>query len=162
VTLPASNKAEVTDFYKKAAVLRSKVNAAQTYCEELQKRVNYARQAFFQYELSADLQKKAQALTDELDALMLKFTGRIKGASDEETPPMAVPLEWRMGFTSGYRSSSSEPTQTMKTNFQIVTEEFPPILERFRQIGMVDLKALEDAMDKANIPYTPGRIPQWK
>ena len=94
--------------------------------------------------------------------LLLKFTGRTKGASDEETPPMPVPLNWRIGgLAREYRQSTSAPTETMQANYRIVTEELPPILERFRQIGTVDLKALEDAMDKAGIPYTPGRIPQW-
>jgi photosystem II stability/assembly factor-like uncharacterized protein len=162
VTLPADNRAEVTDFYKKAVALSRKMRETQAYGEELQKRVNYARQAFAQYELSDELQKKAQALADELDNLMLKFTGRTKGASDEETPPMPVPLNWRIGgLAYAYRQSTSAPTQTMQSNYRIVTEEFPPILERFRQIGTLDLKSLEDAMDKANIPYTPGRIPQW-
>jgi photosystem II stability/assembly factor-like uncharacterized protein len=159
-TLPAENKAEMNDFYKKAIALSRKMREAQAYGEELQKRVNYARQAFAQFEQSAELQKKAQVLADELDDLMLKFTGRTKGASDEETPPMAVPLNWRIGgLAYSYRQSQSAPTQTMQTNYRIVTEEFPPILDRFRQIGTLDLKALEDAMDKANIPYTPGRIP---
>jgi hypothetical protein len=75
---------------------------------------------------------------------------------------MPVPLNWRIGgLAYAYRQSTSAPTQTMQSNYRIVTEEFPPILERFRQIGTLDLKSLEDAMDKANIPYTPGRIPQW-
>jgi len=161
VTLPAENKAEVTDFYTKAVALSRKMREAEAYGEELQKRVNYARQAFFQFEQPQDLQNKAQVLADELEKLLLKFTGRTKGASQEETPPMQEPLNWRIGnLAYAYRQSTSEPTQTMKANYRIVTEEFPPILERFRQIGMVDLKALEDAMDKANIPYTPGRIPQ--
>ena len=161
VTLPADNKVESTDFYKKAMTLSRKMHEAQAYGEELQKRVNYARQAFFQYDQSPELQKKAQALADELDELILKFNGRTKGASDEETPPMAVPLNWRIGnITYGHRQSTSTPTQTMQANYRILTEEFPPILERFRQIGLTDLKTLEDAMDKAKIPYTPGRIPQ--
>jgi hypothetical protein len=159
-TLPVENRPEVTDFYKKAIALSRKMREAQAYGEELQKRVNYARQAFVQFDLSAELQKKAQVLSDELEELMLKFTGRTKGASDEETPPMAVPLNWRIsGLAYAYRQSEAAPTQTMQANYRIVTEEFPPILERFRQIGTTDLKTLEDAMDKANIPYTPGRIP---
>jgi len=95
-----------------------------------------------------------------MDNLLLKFTGRLKGASDEETPPMAVPLNWRIGgLAREYRQSTSAPTETMQANYRIVTEELPPILDRLRQIGTIDLKALEDAMDKAGIPYTPGRIP---
>ena len=161
ITLPAENKAEVNEFYKKATALVRKVRETESYGEELQKRVNFARQALYQYELPADLQQKAEALSNEMKELLLKFTGRTKGASDEETPPMAVPLNWRIGGLSyAYRQSSSAPTQTMQTNYQIASEEYPPILARFRQIGLVDLKMLEDAMDKANIPYTPGRIPQ--
>ncbi len=159
-TLPAENKAEATEFYVKATALARKMHEAQSYGEELQKRVNFARQAFYQYELPTAMQQKAEVLANELKDLLLKFTGRMKGASDEETPPMAVPLNWRIGGLSyAYRQSTSEPTQTMRTNYQIAAEEFPPILERFRQIGLVDLKVLEDAMDSAKIPYTPGRIP---
>jgi len=160
VTLPADNPAEVNEFYKKAIALSRKMRETQAYGEDLQKRVNYARQALYQFNQPAELQQKAQSLSDEMDNLLLKFTGRLKGASDEETPPMAVPLNWRIGgLAREYRQSTSAPTETMQANYRIVTEELPPILDRLRQIGTIDLKALEDAMDKAGIPYTPGRIP---
>ena len=160
VTLPADNLAGVNEFYKKAIALSRKMRETQAYGEDLQKRVNYARQALYQFNQPAELQQKAKSLSDEMDNLLLKFTGQLKGASNEETPPMAVPLNWRIGgLAREYRQSTSAPTETMQANYRIVTEELPPILDRFRQIGTSDLKALEDAMDKAGIPYTPGRVP---
>jgi hypothetical protein len=38
-------------------------------------------------------------------------------------------------------------------------EEFPPVLNEIRRIYNVDLKNLEDDLEKYNAPWTPGRVP---
>jgi len=44
----------------------------------------------------------------------------------------------------------------------LLEEEFPPILEQLKEIHRLSLKALEEELDKLGVPWTPGRVPDWK
>jgi hypothetical protein len=46
--------------------------------------------------------------------------------------------------------------------YDIIAEEFPPLLDELKQISEVELKALESELDAMGAPWTPGRIPEWK
>jgi hypothetical protein len=54
-------------------------------------------------------------------------------------------------------SSTAAPTGTHKMSYQIAKEEFAPILERLRSLVQTDLENLEDLLEDADAPYTPGR-----
>ena len=41
----------------------------------------------------------------------------------------------------------------------IATQEFAAVREKLRALVDVDLKALEQALDEAGAPWTPGRLP---
>jgi hypothetical protein len=60
------------------------------------------------------------------------------------------------------RRSSAAPTQSQSDNYQIVSEEFPPILEELRTIVEIDVKAIEKKLEDIGAPYTPGRLPKIK
>ncbi len=58
--------------------------------------------------------------------------------------------------------STSAVTKTQKDTYDIISEEFPPLLEKLKEINNVELKKLEKEMEQAGVPYTPGRVPEWK
>jgi hypothetical protein len=58
--------------------------------------------------------------------------------------------------------SLSAPTQSQKDAFQIVSDEFPPILEAIKKIVEEDIKKIEKKLEEIGAPYTPGRLPSWK
>jgi len=41
-------------------------------------------------------------------------------------------------------------------------EEIQPVIEKLKQINDYDLKTIQDEMERLNIPWTPGRIPELK
>jgi len=63
---------------------------------------------------------------------------------------------------SGHWSSTSAPTQTHLDNYRIAAESFAPVLEELRKLVEVDLKNLENKLEAAGAPWTPGRVPTWK
>jgi hypothetical protein len=65
-------------------------------------------------------------------------------------------------IVSGAWTSTSTPTKTHQDNYRIAAEAFAPVLERLRKLVEVDLKGLEDRLEAAGAPYTPGRLPIWK
>jgi hypothetical protein len=46
--------------------------------------------------------------------------------------------------------------------YQILKEEFPPVYEKVKLIGTVDLPDLVKQMDKMNAPPVPGWLPEYR
>jgi hypothetical protein len=61
----------------------------------------------------------------------------------------------------GLWRSTSAPTTTQKEQYAIAAEEFGPILDDIKQLRQ-DIEAVEQALEKAGAPWTPGRLPDWK
>jgi hypothetical protein len=45
--------------------------------------------------------------------------------------------------------------------FDILKDEFPPVLQRIRIIAQEKIVNARRMMDAKDAPYTPGRIPVW-
>ncbi|HUX61322.1 MAG TPA: hypothetical protein VMV32_08410, partial [Ignavibacteriaceae bacterium] len=58
--------------------------------------------------------------------------------------------------------STSAPTQTDMNAYKNAGELFSPLLSKLKDLINVDLKNLENEMEAAGSPWTPGRIPDWK
>ena len=59
------------------------------------------------------------------------------------------------------RFSTVRPTQTHIDSYNIAAQQFGEQLSKLRQLVDLDLKKLEDDMEKAGAPWTPGHVPQW-
>jgi hypothetical protein len=59
------------------------------------------------------------------------------------------------------RFSTSKPTQTHIDSYNVAAQQFGEQLAKLRQLVDVDLKKLEDDMEKAGAPWTPGHVPEW-
>ena len=53
-------------------------------------------------------------------------------------------------------------TKNQKVAYETLYEEIQPIIEQLKKISDVDIKALETEMDKINVPWMPGRMPELK
>jgi chromosome segregation ATPase len=59
------------------------------------------------------------------------------------------------------RFSTVKPPQTHIDSYNIAAQQFGDQLSKLRQLVDVDLKKLEDDMEKAGAPWTPGHVPEW-
>jgi hypothetical protein len=50
----------------------------------------------------------------------------------------------------------------MRDSYAVAGEQFADVLGKLHGLVDVDLRQLEDAMEKAGAPWTPGRVPDWK
>ena len=62
-------------------------------------------------------------------------------------------------IVGGLWETSSAPTETMKASYKVAEEMFDEIYQSIKKIGGTDIKALEDKLEAAGAPYTPGRLP---
>ncbi|PKL84256.1 MAG: glycosyl hydrolase [Ignavibacteriae bacterium HGW-Ignavibacteriae-3] len=163
-TLPAKDRGELVAFQKKAANLAQTVQASQRFLNDMITRVENLKQSIANSTNSSlEMMKKADAISDKLEDLQLKFNRPSTRPSAEENPPAHVTLNDRvseMAFTH-FRSTSGL-TQNEIRSYDVLMEEFPPVLEQLKKIFNEDIKALETELDKINAPWTPGRIPELK
>ncbi len=162
-TLPAKDRSKLVAFEKKAGELARAMHGTQNFTRELVKRVEYIKQALLRTPgASFDLLQKAQKISKELDDILYKFDGQPSRASREEVPPEPVPLNWRLEtLVYTHWRSTSPITQTEQTAYDVLADEFPPVLEKVKKIYTDEIKPLEAKMENLGAPWTPGRIPEW-
>ncbi|MCK5840052.1 MAG: hypothetical protein KAG99_09385, partial [Bacteroidales bacterium] len=162
-TLPLEDREEVVAFQKKASNLYRAMRGTEKAAVELAKRLEYIKQAVHNMpDFPPDLMNKVAILSDEVNDIIFVFRGPDDKPSKEENPPGPVPLNQRMNSINRGHWRSLGITETMQSSYDILTEEFPSLLERIRVIAEVDIKELENELESAGAPWTPGRIPTWK
>jgi hypothetical protein len=163
-TLPAENYNENVEFAKNVSKLAIAVVGTDRMIDETITKIENIKQAIYSTPgTSQELMNKARALGKELQELNFKMSGVKAKASTEEIPPAQVPLNSRLGtITYTHMGSTSGITTTEKQNFEILKEEFPPVLEALKRIVETDIPALEAELNKIGAPWTPGRLPVWK
>jgi hypothetical protein len=58
--------------------------------------------------------------------------------------------------------SLEAPTATQQHQYEIVSGEFTRISTRLRAIVDTDLKRAETSAEAAGVPWTSGRVPEWR
>jgi hypothetical protein len=161
-SLPAEDRPAVLAFQEKTARLQRAVFGAVQLLKDTQERMRYIQRAALNTP-KADLKlvDEADALKARLDDVDRKLNGNsIIRAHNEADPPSIV--ERVTQVVSGHWSSSSAPTQTHMENYRLAAQAFAPVLEELRTLVEVDLKNLENKLESAGAPWTPGRVPTWK
>lgn len=163
-TLPAKDRSELVAFQKKATKLAQTVQASLRFLNEMITRVEHLKQAIANSTNSSlDLMKKAETTSLKLEDLQLKFNRPSTRPSAEENPPAHVTLNDRVNkMVSTHFRSTAGLTLNEIRSYDILMEEFPPVLEQLKKIFNEDIKGIETELDKINAPWTPGRIPELK
>ncbi|WP_167615543.1 WD40/YVTN/BNR-like repeat-containing protein [Maribellus sediminis] len=162
--LPAEDYNENVDFAEKVNKLAlAVVGAGRVINENIDKVENIKQAIYATPGASQELMDKARALGVELEKLNFTMNGLPAKASGEEVPPAQVPLNDRLGnITYTHMGSTSGITTTEKQAYEILKEEFPPVLSALKQLVEKDIPALEAELNKINAPWTPGRLIDWK
>lgn len=162
-TLPAADYAENVAFAEKVNKLALAVVGTGRMISETTDKVEQIKQAIYATPgASQELMDKARALTVKLEELNFKMSGVPAKASGEEVPPAQVSLNKRLStVTYTHMGSTSGITTTEKEGYEILKEEFPPVLNALQRIVETDIPALEAELNKMNAPWTPGRLPVW-
>ncbi len=159
-TLPAPSDEDALEFYKKVTELRRVMSGAMKYRDELAEKTTYIQQALQSVnDATAEMKNEMKQIKEQLDKIEFEFDGTSAKASSEEVPPESVPLSDRLNSIAwGSWQSTSAPTNTQMKNYDILMEEFPPVLEELNDISK-KIKGMENELDKLKAPHTPGRVP---
>jgi hypothetical protein len=157
-----TDRAAVLDYQRKASRLQKAVMGAARANEEALQRVAHIRQAIPLTE-TADAQQLSARLTAverKLQDIDVELNGdTVIAGSNEPTLPAIVD---RMTTAVNGLTTTAAPTQTHREALARAEADFVPLLARLKQAVEVDLRAIEQQLNAAGAPWTPGRIPEWK
>ncbi len=162
VTLPVEDRNQLVAFQKKVYELRRAVNGAIESVNDLSTKIEIIKTALRQTE------NAPQELTEKADIILQKNKELYTLLVDDETiskrnEPTKPTISGRLSeVTYGMWQTTSAPTKSYINNYQIAAEEFKVVLRDLRNLLEIDVKSLENEMDKLKSPWTPGRIPDWK
>jgi len=158
-SLPAPDRQELLAFQKKAGEMQRVMMGAGSAGREALKRLRYIKKALRDTPVTdSSLAMTARNLEKRLQDLQaLLYGDRTVGRRSEPTSPSLI---YRV---SAQLSSTCAVTETNRRNYKIVADELEGLLDKLRQAIDVDLRQLEDKLESAGAPWTPGRkVPKWK
>ena len=131
-----------------------------SYTNELLNEVNAVRQVLNETPgATPEMIKEAARINDEIDSIKYRFNGPVPKASEEEMPPMRMPLAQRLStIASASYGTTGDITTIARDQLDILKTDFPPVLERVKKVGQ-DLQNLNKQLDMIKAPWTPGRVP---
>lgn len=161
-TLPSTDRPAMVKWQREADELKRSMQGAAQILSDANNRVRHMREAIFSVaKPQADFVSDVKALEAKLKSVSQAMYGdNTAGRLDIDTPPS---INQRVfGALYDGNSSTGDPTTTMKQQLAIASEEFAAVLANLKNIVTNDLKALEQKLEAAGAPYTPGRMPEWK
>jgi photosystem II stability/assembly factor-like uncharacterized protein len=150
------------EFERQVAALQRAVLGATSTVADTQRRIDLLQKAVLDTpKADPSIAASLLALEDRLRDLSMKLSGDpVRGRYQEPTDSSIVELVGRV--VEGQWSTSYAPTKTQRDTYAAASEAFTTALAELKKIVEVDLKAIEQQMESAGAPWTPGRVPSWQ
>ncbi|MFN0177380.1 MAG: VPS10 domain-containing protein [Gemmatimonadales bacterium] len=160
-SLAPADRAVIGGFNRDLARLqRAALGAAQSLTE-LENRHLLLSQAIGQTAgIAPALREGARAVRTRLQDLRLEFTGDQAVASRNEPTPVTV-LGRVQRIVGSAWSTTTPPTATQRRSYAVAGDRFGAFLPKLREAAEA-LRQLEEQAESAGVPWTPGRIPNWR
>jgi photosystem II stability/assembly factor-like uncharacterized protein len=155
--MPADDTEAKTRFQREVDELNRSISGAGKLIGEMNNKMRHMKEAIKYVELPLpELMGEIESIENRIKEANVLLNGDpIKSKLDMGAPPTPA---GRMGWiVYEQKHSTSDPTETHKNSFAIAKEEFAPILDLLTNIATVAIPALEEKLENADAPYTPGR-----
>jgi photosystem II stability/assembly factor-like uncharacterized protein len=160
--IPDQEARASADFERKVSSLQRAVLGATSALEDAQHRVDLLQKAVLDTP-GADpaIAASLLAVEDRLKNLDEKLTGDPVVARYNEPVPSAI-TDYIQRIIDGQWGNSAAVTKTQRDAYTNAATAFAPVLDELRGIIEGDLRRIEQQMEAAGAPWTPGRLPTWK
>lgn len=157
----AADKSAALGFQQKVARLQRAVHGALRVANDAQSRLAHLRKALVDTpaadpRLLSDIELAQKSVT----AILISLRGDpTMGRRNEPEPPNILGRIENIAGDQWY--VTTPPTQTQQDGYAFAAEAFETQLTALRKLMESELKSIEDRLEKAGAPWTPGRIPTW-
>jgi hypothetical protein len=160
--LSSADRERLLAFQRQAGALQRAALGARAAAADAADRIAHVKRAAEVWPgLEPSVRDEARSLQLRLLDLQQRLEGDPTRPSREE-PGMPGIVDRVQNVVYGVWAGASLPTATQRRNVEIASSELAGIVEPLRQIVEVELPALEDRLDAAGAPWTPGRgVPAW-
>jgi len=161
-TIPTADWEALAGFQGELAELNRALNGTRRAVRELQEKTDYFRAALKSVQPpNREIESEVRKLEDRLKAIGRKLFGdTTAGRLDLDQPPS---LSSRINsIVSNGLNSTSDPTRTHRRVFDLVGEELVPIVDEVNEILTSVVPPIEQKLEAAGAPWTPGRKIEWK
>ena len=160
-TLPREDRQNIVAFARKVSNMARVMRGTHELADDNLDKVMTMEQTILQSsEGTMEMLSRARKIESELKDIMYTMDGPEAKASEEELPPMPVPLTNRLyAIIENLWNTTQGVTDNMEKNYDILSSEFPPVLSRVKTV-LSEIDALQKDMNKAKIQWTPGQIPE--
>lgn len=160
-TLPASDRNALVQFQKEVHELSRAVNGAIRATNDLEEKIKLLKKALKNTPMApANLFSDLKSIEKKTTEIKRQLTGDRTILKRNENAPVSVRSRIST-IVYGMLRSTSAPTWTQRDSYKVAGEEFSIVLSDLKQLMETDLNNLENAMEQAGAPWTPGRIPEW-
>jgi hypothetical protein len=161
-TMNADQQRENLTFQQETAKVQRVLMASQQALQDGMERVGYLKAAIERsHRLDVGLRKEARDLELQLRDLKEQLEGDPTRASRQE-PAMPGLVNRLDQVVGGHWSTTTLPTQTNRQQLALVVDQFGKLHPMLKKLLSEDLPALEQKLEDAGAPWTPGRrLPDW-
>jgi len=160
-TLPPADWKALGDFNKKVAALSRAISAADAHRGRLQEALPYLEQAILSVPVLQEswlaemsgMKTRLMELNEQLngDSLLARYEGQARMSLKDKTD-LIISALW---------STTSGSTGTFERAYLGANAGFGEVLSALEQVD-ARIRSLEDELEQAGAPYTPGRLPVWE
>lgn len=160
-SLPPADRKALDEFNRKVAVLARAISAADAHRSHLEGVLPYLEQSMLcapafedsWFKELSEIKTRLREINEELngDPLLSTYEGQARMSLKDRTDLITAAL-W---------ATTSGPTGTYERAYREAHEDFGTSLEDLKETDAL-VHGLEEQLEKAGAPYTPGRIPVWK
>jgi photosystem II stability/assembly factor-like uncharacterized protein len=154
-----AGRKELFEFQQKVAKLERAILSALDTANELNTRVGKIKEAI---DATPAMDRKwadaARTLEKQNNEALRALRGDVTLARRNENAPMSI-VERVETIVGNESAMLQHPTGTDVQAFAVASQEFGAVRDKLHTLVDVDLKALDQALDAAGAPWTPGRAP---
>ncbi len=160
-TLAATDKKEYDAFCKKITEIRRVMGGVTQFNSDLNNRLRLIKSVVLDApKVPLSVHNQIYALEKRMiEASRTLFGDATLGRREFETLP-SIPQRI-MTIQSSLWGATSAPSQANKTNYEIAAKQLSTVLKDLKAINS-DIQTIEKELDKADAPYTPGRVLEWR
>jgi len=160
-SLGAEDRQELSEFQQKVAALQRAVMGTNELAEQrsVQIELLYKALVFGSESTAAHVER-----LEDLRSSLIDLRSALQGDStiSKRSEPTLPGIVQRVDRVVGGFWSSSAPTSTHRSSFEIASEQFDQLYERFREFE-AEFAELQADLETSGVPWTPGRgLPAWK
>lgn len=161
-TFPAEDRDEVLAFQRKVARLQRAVQGALRAAGEAENRVAHIRKALLETPgADVSLLAEAEGLGERLDKVLIALRGDTTLSKRMEPTPTSINSRVQSVVYSQWHTTQA-PTETQRQAYEYAGTQFGKVLAELRTLIERDLAELEEKLEAAGAPWTPGRLPRWE